>query len=146
MAILRPKSIKRNLHEYTRGIPLEGRLLIYETKNVDVVKSINWRATVCATHEDYVKLALTTEPTTASGSRSDDIRDLLATEMSQVAGSPLKEGAITPPNSPIATSPLDYFTQARMEREHITSSSSPGRDANNVQVLNTLLFPYGPVG
>jgi hypothetical protein len=55
----------------------------------------------------------------------DDVRDLLVAQVQDVSGSsPLtgdKEGAITPPNSPIASSPLDYLTLARLEAGRNTS-------------------------
>jgi hypothetical protein len=138
LAVLRPKAIKRDMISgdvRARGVPLEGRVLIYETKNVDMVKTIPIRATVCATHEDYVKLALS-EPHMADAPR-DDVRDLLAAQAQDVSGSsPLtgdKEGAITPPNSPIANSPLDYLTLARLEAGRASSpSSSPLRASDGV--------------
>jgi hypothetical protein len=153
LVVLRPKAIRRDVdnNPHVRGTPLEGRLLIYETKNVDVVKSIPWRAVVCATHEDYVKLALS-EPHLLDPPRGDDVaRDLqqmlVAAEVQDMSGSsPLtgdKEGAITPPNSPITSSPLDYLTLARLEGGQSTSpSSSPlGRAKDGVLMDTTHVLP-----
>lgn len=142
LAILRPKAIKRDLvsgDTRARSIPLEGRVLIYETKNVDMVKTIPWRAIVCATHEDYVKLALS-EPHMADAPR-DDVRDLLVAQVQDVSGSsPLtgdKEGAITPPNSPIASSPLDYLTLARLEAGRNTSPVASPLRAHDGGAMDT---------
>lgn len=61
VAVFLPKAIHGPItapDPKTQGMPLEGRLQVFETKNVDVVKRIAWHVTVCPTNEDYVHMAL----------------------------------------------------------------------------------------
>jgi len=131
---LKPKAIK---HAASNDIiSVEGRLVIYETKNVDMVKLISWRATVCATNEEYVKLALNESQ---SGREPEpprtDIRTLLAEQLEGISESPNdKYDVATPPNSPITTSPLDLITMARSEHRGSSQlGSSPGSGGDGLE-------------
>lgn len=78
--------------------PVEGKLLVYEVRNVDVVKHVQWKATMCHNHETYMHTVLSEaqrQGSTPDLSESDDAGGF---ELDEELGSP--EELITPPNSP----------------------------------------------
>ncbi len=129
IAIVRPKPIKYedkkdssekrillgSADKEKKPMHLEGKLLIYETKNVDMIKKISWKALVCSNQEEYMRLVLS-EPQLFREYRSDlrETNEETNEEEEEEEERIGKESELrTPPNTPCTNSPVDaLFLQA----------------------------------